>query len=112
MLSLEQKVGQMMMVGFHGLKPPDYLLDWLGAGRVGGVILFARNIAGPKQVAELTQALREASTRPLLIAIDQEGGIVARLRDGFTESPGAMALGATDSEFLAEEVSAVLATEM
>jgi len=110
--SLEEKIGQMLVVGFHGHEPPTHILEWLHEGRIGGVILFARNIDTPEQVAELTGALREAARRPILIAIDQEGGVVARLREGFTESPGAMALGAADDPRLTEEVSAVLAAEM
>ena len=112
MPSIEEKIGQMLVVGFHGHEPPPHILGWLREGRVGGVILFARNIDTPEQVAELTGALREAARRPILVAIDQEGGVVARLRGGFTESPGAMALGAADDPRLTEEVSAVLATEM
>lgn len=112
MLTLEQKIGQMLVVGFQGLEPPDYILDWLAAGRIGGVILFARNVSTPAQLARLTQACHAAASLPILIAIDQEGGVVSRLRGDFTESPGAMALGAADSEALAEEVSAVLGSEM
>jgi beta-N-acetylhexosaminidase len=111
-LSLEEKIGQMLVVGFQGLEPPDHILRWLATGRIGGVILFARNVDSPTQVSELTRACREAAARPILVAIDQEGGVVARLREGFTESPGAMALGAADSERLAEEVSAALGAEM
>jgi len=112
MPSLEEKVGQMLVVGFQGRVPPRHILDWLREGRIGGVILFARNIHTPRQVTELTGALHRAAKRPILVAIDQEGGVVARLRGGFTESPGAMALGAADDPMLTEEVSAVLATEM
>ena len=110
--SLEEKIGQMLVVGFHGYEPPPHILEWLRRGCVGGVILFARNIDTPEQVAELTKVLHEAARHPILVAIDQEGGVVARLRGGFTESPGAMALGAADDPGLTEEVSAVLATEM
>lgn len=113
-LSLEQKVGQMMVVGFEGLEAPDYLLTWIRESRVGGVILFARNVESPQQLAQLTKTLHAnaPADHPLLICIDQEGGLVARLRDAFTESPGAMALGAAGSTELAERVSAVLAREM
>lgn len=110
--SLAEKIGQMLVVGFHGTEPPAHILDWLSRGRVGGIILFARNIESPAQVARLTQACHDAAERPVLIAIDQEGGVVARLREGFTESPGAMAFGAADSEVLAEEMAFVLGTEM
>jgi beta-N-acetylhexosaminidase len=63
-------------------------------------------------VAALTHACHAAAKSPILIAIDQEGGSVARLHDGFTQSPGAMALGAAGSEDLAFRMSKVLATEM
>jgi beta-N-acetylhexosaminidase len=113
-MSLEEKIGQMLAVGFDGLEAPDYILKWLAEGRVGAIILFARNIQSPEQVVRLTHSLHAAARYPLLICIDQEGGTVARLRaaDGFTESPGAMALGAADNEELAEHVSAALGREM
>ena len=111
-LSLEEKIGQMVMVGFHGLKAPDYILDWLDESRIGGVILFARNVDSPQQLAELTKTLHSSAKYPILIAIDQEGGTVARLRTEYSESPGAMALGAADDPELTTQVSGVLATEL
>lgn len=115
MKSLQEKIGQMLMVGFHGLQAPSHILDWLKEGQIGGVILFARNVDNPQQVAELCKSIHEAAKFPALIAIDQEGGMVARLREpsGFTESPGAMALAsAQDGEIQTEKVSAVLGAEM
>jgi beta-N-acetylhexosaminidase len=113
-LTLEEKVGQMMAVGFDALEAPPYILEWIAQGRVGSIVLFTRNVSTPEQLARLTTTLHQAAPadRPLLICIDQEGGLVARLHEGFTESPGAMALGAADSAALAERVAAVLATEM
>ncbi len=113
-MTTEEKVGQMFTVGFHGLEAPDYLLEWLAQGRVGGIILFARNVDTPAQVARLTASLHQAAKYPLLIGIDQEGGTVARLRQGFSESPGAMALAAAsgDQAERTERVSAVLGEEM
>lgn len=111
-MDVQEKVGRMLLVGFEGLHAPDYILEWLAQGRVGGVILFGRNVDSPQQLAGLVRSLQSAAKYPPLIAIDQEGGIVARLRDGFTESPGAMALGAADSEDLAEQVAAVLGAEL
>lgn len=112
MRTLERKIGRMLHVGFDGIEAPRYILDGLATGRFGGLILFSRNIGTPEQVARLVTTCREAANQPILIGIDQEGGRVARLRHGYSESPGALALGAADSEALAEEVSAVLATEM
>jgi beta-N-acetylhexosaminidase len=124
MLTLEQRIGQLLMVGFDGTSAPTHILDWIARGQIGGVILFARNVESPAQVAALCATLHRAAASnpdlpPLLICIDQEGGTVARLREntGFTESPGAMALAAahvsgTGGEELTEAVSEMLAHEM
>jgi len=114
MLSLEDKIGQLLMIGFHGLEAPQFVLDLLQAGKIGGIILFARNVDNPDQLARLTASCHNAAKHPIMIAIDQEGGSVTRLyeKDGFTESPGAMVLGSANSEALAEQVSGVLAQEL
>lgn len=103
---LERKLAQMLLLGFPGEKlepgsPIDLAVRRYG---VGGVVLFDnnidlgvtnRNITGPNQLKELTTALHQASDLPLLIAVDQEGGIVARLKDryGFPPSVSAQYLG-------------------
>jgi beta-N-acetylhexosaminidase len=114
-LTHEQQIGQLLMVGFRGTTAPDYLLDWLKQGRVGGVILFARNVESPGQLAALTRSLHEASPIPILISIDQEGGRVARMRwpQGFIESPGAMALSASPEGIdHSNHMSSILGSEM
>lgn len=112
MLTLDEKIGQMLMVGFDGKVAPLHVLDWLRNGRIGGVYLFARNVESPAQVKQLVDACRAAAKFPILVGIDQEGGAVARLRDGFSESPGAMALGASRDTQLAEDVALMLGREL
>ncbi|MCA9888380.1 MAG: beta-N-acetylhexosaminidase [Anaerolineae bacterium] len=113
MPSMIEKIGQMLYVGFHGLTTPDYILEWLSEGRIGGVILFARNVDNPRQLADLTSSLHAAAKTPILISIDQEGGTVSRLRKVFTESPGSMALSSsTNAEALTERMSVVLGAEL
>jgi len=82
--SLEQLVGQRLVVAMAGTTPSPALLARVRAGQVGGVILFGANVRTSPQVRALTNALQAAARaggRPaLLIAVDQEGGGVRRIR--------------------------------
>jgi len=104
--ALRRKVGRLLMVGFRGLtiEPDDPITRALNAG-LGGVILFdqdritgTRNIESPDQLAALTASLRAAAPGSLLIAIDQEGGRVSRLKParGFPPTRSQAEIGATD----------------
>ena len=86
---LAAQAGRTLIVGFPGHEAPAELPARVRAGRCGGVILFARNVATPEQVAELCAALRGAAPPdgPLLTCVDQEGGRVQRLRAPLTEWP-------------------------
>ena len=79
---------------------------------VGGLIIFARNIESPRQVRELCAAIR--ALRPdLLLAVDQEGGCVQRLRQGFLRLPAMRAIADNDNaERLAEQCGWLMATEV
>lgn len=94
--SLNERLGQMLIVGFRGTQLADdhFILRDIRTHHLGGVILFdydlesrtyGRNIASPQQLRKLTDRLRQKAQQPLLIAIDQEGGRVNRLspRYGF-----------------------------
>ena len=79
---------------------------------VGGLIIFARNIESPLQVRELCQSIR--ALRPdLLLAVDQEGGRVQRLRQGFLRLPAMRAIADNhNAEVLAEQCGWLMATEV
>ena len=92
-VTLEQKIAQMLLVGFRGttLAGSPAIVRDIREYRIGGVILFdrdaklgtsGRNITSPLQVRNLTASLQELSPTPLFIAVDQEGGTVARLKEG------------------------------
>ncbi|MBM7060967.1 beta-N-acetylhexosaminidase [Pseudomonas sp. UL073] len=80
--------------------------------QVGGLIIFARNIEHPRQVRELAASIR--ALRPdLLLAVDQEGGRVQRLRQGFLRLPAMRAIADNDNaEWLAEQCGWLMATEV
>jgi beta-N-acetylhexosaminidase len=101
------------VAGFDGIELPPDLAALLGAGRVGGVILFARNVQDPDQVRRLVGEIRAACPAdvPALVAIDQEGGRVQRLRDPWTEWPPMRRLGELDELPRTVAVAEALATE-
>ncbi|RPJ01600.1 MAG: glycoside hydrolase family 3 protein, partial [Chloroflexi bacterium] len=99
-MTLEEKVGQLFLITLYSpeLGPMDRAL--IEAIHPGGVVLFPHNIQSPEQVARLTNDLQAYAQEvgpdvPLLIAVDQEGGRVSRLLDGFTPFPSPLVLGAT-----------------
>ena len=116
-LSLEDAVGQMLLIGFRGETLDDETTALLEEIAPGGVILFdydgpsggeqVRNIVSPDQLKALTASLQDASELPLLIAIDAEGGFVNRLKEAYgfeVQLPSHLTLGAgtpSDTESLA-----------
>lgn len=106
--------GQLLFAGFQGTELPRGLAELLAQGRIGGVILFSRNIGDPAQVRALTAALHAAAPpeAPVLLAIDQEGGRVQRLREPWTVWPPMRQLGERDELETTAAVAAALAREL
>lgn len=105
-VSLEEKIGQMILVGFRGtsLNEDSKIIQQIKAGKVGSVILFdkdlltksQRNVQSKSQVSQLNHQLQSAATKiPLFISVDQEGGKVCRLKKeyGFLPTVSAEYLG-------------------
>lgn len=116
-MTLEQQLGQLFMVGFDSATPTPEIIELIQRRHVGGIILFSRNCHSARQISTLTRdlqaAARDAGHRyPLLIAVDQENGLVQRLGDAITCLPGAMALGATRSEELTCAVAEATGREL
>jgi beta-N-acetylhexosaminidase len=116
-MTVEEKVGQLFVV--YSTQPvlDAELESAIVEDHVGGVILFAPNVEHPAQVATLINQAQAAATSsgagiPLLVAIDQEGGRVTRLRDGFAQFPGKMAVGATHDPDSARLMARTMAYEM
>jgi len=109
--ALEAQAARLFSVGFHG-KTSTPELEKLVARGVGGVIFFSRNVGLPAEVAELTRAIKRLAERPIILSLDQEGGQVARLRQGFTEIPPMRALGASRSPELAREIGELIGREV
>ena len=96
-MSDADKVGQLMMIGIHGKTLNDDAKFMLNEYRVGGIILFDRNMESKDQVKSLITDInktgKSAGLTPLFIGIDQEGGAVARMEDQLIKVPPAEELG-------------------
>lgn len=101
-MSLEEKVGQLLMFGFDGTEPSPTAKRLLSERHAGGVILFYRNIRDGNHLPELVAELEALATRPLLLAADQEGGSVLRVRQGASLLPSAMGLARLGPEAVRE----------
>jgi beta-N-acetylhexosaminidase len=94
-----------LLARFPGTSPPDWLRRWLDDG-LGGVVLFAGNVGGPEELQGLVAELR-AHNPAVLIAADEEGGVVTRLEARTGSSfPGNAALGAVGDVDLTRQVAA------
>ena len=103
-MTLDEKIGQMIITGFDGSEYTDDMDRLINEYKVGGVILFARNIEDSSQMIELTRALQENNNNiPLFISIDEEGGRVSRLPDDIEKFPAAFDIGLINNDQTAYE---------
>ena len=130
-MTVEEKVGQLFSTHVYGNTVDSYdaanVAEFgLGTPReiieryhLGGVLYFAwtHSVDDPEQAAGLSNGIQEVATStgakvPALISIDQEGGLVARVLEPATQTPGNMALGATRDEPGARDLAAIQGTEL
>ncbi|HEY2495320.1 MAG TPA: beta-N-acetylhexosaminidase, partial [Paenibacillus sp.] len=116
-MSLEQKIGQMFICGFLADQPDPNIQTLIEDYYVGGIIYFRRNVKSLAQMEALSDSLQSLALRdgqpPLWIAIDQEGGMVARIDvEEMSSIPGNMALGATANTEYSFKAGSVNASEL
>ena len=97
-MTLKEKIGQLMVVGFNSSEVDQHIQTMINEYKVGGVILFDRNMKTPEQVAALNNELQNLALEneheiPLHISVDQEGGQIVRMKDGVTPIPSQQSLG-------------------
>jgi len=111
--SLRREIGQLLIGSLPGQTITAEMKSLAREFELGGVILFARNIEAPEQVAELAHDTQQlVRSVPLWVSVDQEGGRVARLKAPFTEWPPMAVLGRRGDEGLARRFAAALAAEL
>lgn len=114
-LTLEEKVGQLMMVHFNGTEANADAKRLIDEARVGGFIYYewANSLDSPEQVRNLSASLQALSNKaPLLIAVDQEGGRILRLKKNFSKPPPNSWLGSQGRPKLAERWAETVGKEL
>jgi beta-N-acetylhexosaminidase len=112
-LALRRQIGQLLVAGFDGPDLPVELKALAREFSIGGVILFKRNVEDAEQVRDVTRQIEALGPeRPPWVAVDQEGGRVARLKRPFTEWPPMIALGRSGNGDLARRFARALGDEL
>ena len=114
---ITQNVGRLFIAGIPGPEADPDTMNLIRNYHLGGIIVFSRNIRDPLQLARLCMNLQKVSMEdsgfPLFLAVDQEGGRVARLKPPFTQFPGNEAIGRSpDPEQSALHFASITAKEM
>jgi beta-N-acetylhexosaminidase len=111
--NIRREIGQLLIGSLPGRTITPELRSLAREFSLGGITIFSRNIEAPEQVAELAGDLQELSAElPLWVAVDQEGGRVARLKTPFTEWPPMAVLGRSGDTTLASRFAEALASEL
>ena len=113
-LTLKEKIGQMLFLGFGGTVLDSTIGSFLDEKKPGAVALFSRNIKNVSQTLKLIRDVRKHDPKgiPMFVSVDQEGGDVVRIRGPVTIVPSNMAIGATGSVELAKRAGAALGKDL
>jgi beta-N-acetylhexosaminidase len=108
-MELEHRIGQLLIIGFPGTRLDGEGRELIEMIQPGGVVLMGHNIESAPQVAELNSSIRSASTVPPLVAIDQEGGRVDRLKQIYSPMPSADLVRASGEASIADRLGEITA---
>ncbi|QJD88087.1 beta-N-acetylhexosaminidase [Cohnella herbarum] len=114
-LTLEQKVGQMILAGIDGTAIDSSMKKMIAEQHVGGIILYKNNFSDLEGSAKLVNDLKKANAvnpLPIFMSVDQEGGKVSRLPKDFVAMPDAAKVGRTGNPELAKEMGSLLSQEL
>ncbi|MEY9096879.1 beta-N-acetylhexosaminidase [Paenibacillus sp. RC84] len=116
-MTLDQKIGQMVISGVDGLEMDEHARQLIDTYKVGGFILFKPNVKSAGQASALLNSLKEENARtgskiPLMLSVDEEGGRVSRMPDEYMNVPASQVIGSTKNLRFAAEIGDILAREV
>ncbi|OMD42295.1 glycoside hydrolase family 3 [Paenibacillus odorifer] len=114
-MSLEEKIGQMLLVGIDGTVLDDQAKKMISEDKVGGIILYKNNIQDLKSMVSLVNSMKESNSgnpTPLFMSVDQEGGKVNRMPKEYASIPSNAKVGSSNDANAAEMMGKLLAREV
>ncbi|MGM0829322.1 MAG: beta-N-acetylhexosaminidase [Bacillota bacterium] len=114
-MSLDEKIGQMIIAGVNGTQHGENMKTLIQQHKVGGFIFFSDNLSGPRQTVQFLNNMKADNVNnplPLLLSIDQEGGKVTRLPGGLVNFPTNQKIGALNDPDVSFEVGTILGKEL
>ncbi len=115
-MTLEEKIGQMVMVGIDGYTNDAHSTEMIESFHVGGFILFKNNIKNTEQAQSLINSLKDknsnTSSIPLFFSVDEEGGRVSRMPDEFVKLPSNKVIGSRNNPDFSFEIGKVIGKEI
>ncbi|WP_339286617.1 beta-N-acetylhexosaminidase [Paenibacillus sp. FSL R5-0486] len=114
-LTLEEKIGQMILAGVQGTTLDDQAKQMITNQKVGGIIFYANNVSTLEGTAKFVQSIKEANQSnpvPIFMSVDQEGGKVSRMPETVESIPSSRKVGETKDSALAETMGELLARQV
>lgn len=114
-MSIEEKIGQMMVVGLEGYSLDDNSIELIEKHYVGGIILFGKNVESSEQLLTLINSIKETNSKnriPIFISVDEEGGRVSRMPKEIKKLPSSGKIGQSNDEELAYNIGSILGQEL
>jgi beta-N-acetylhexosaminidase len=114
-MTLDEKIGQMLIVGFDGYAVNDHIRAMIRNHHVGGIILYGYNVENSSQLLALINTLKRVNSVneiPLFISVDEEGGRVSRMPAELRRLPTNETIGRRNSEDLSYRIGNVIAEEL
>jgi beta-N-acetylhexosaminidase len=114
-LSLDEKIGQLVIVGVDGYLNNQNSIQLIEKYHVGGFILFKRNIKNSDQMVSLLNSLKETNAvnnLPLFLSIDEEGGRISRMPNEFLKLPSNQKIGERNNEFISYQIGTILGEQL
>lgn len=114
-MTLEEKIGQMIIVGTEGYEINDNTVEFIDKYKVGGFIFFANNIQSSAQLLKFTNSIKAENSKnsiPLFLSIDEEGGRVTRMPKEFVKLPSNKIIGNVNSKDFSYEIGRSMASKI